>query len=138
MRGIPRDQLPKFSRLARQAFLFIPIVILIGALFMGYSVIRAGTLSMGAAPVVSWFTPYRMGVKKILFALEISTKLTLQLVAVCAAAGIIVGVIALTGLGTRFSSLLLGLAENTQIVALFFAMVVSIILGMGIIAKGAD
>jgi len=138
MRGIPRDQLPKFSRLARQAFLFIPIVILIGALFMGYSVIRAGTLSMGAAPVVSWFTPYRMGVKKILFALEISTKLTLQLVAVCAAAGIIVGVIALTGLGTRFSSLLLGLAENTQIVALFFAMVVSIILGMGIIAKDAD
>lgn len=41
------------------------------------------------------------------------------------------GVITLTGLGTRFSSLLLGLAENNQIVALFFAMVVSIILGMG-------
>ena len=98
---------------------------------MGYSVIRAGTLAMGAAAVVSWLTPVRMGVKEILFALEISTKMTLQLVAVCAAAGIIVGVIALTGLGTRFSSLLLGLAENTQVVALFFAMVVSIILGMG-------
>src|SRR5690606_28315389 len=64
-------------------------------------------------------------------ALEISTKMTLQLVAVCAAAGIIVGVIALTGLGTRFSSLLLGLAANTQLLALFFAMIVSIILGMG-------
>jgi hypothetical protein len=112
-------------------FLFIPIFILIGALFMGYSVIRAGTLAMGAAAVVSWLTPYRMGVKEILFALEISTKMTLQLVAVCAAAGIIVGVIALTGLGTRFSSLLLGLAENNQIIALFFAMVVSIVLGMG-------
>jgi TRAP transporter 4TM/12TM fusion protein len=131
MKGLPRDQLPKFSRLARQVFLFIPIIILIGALFMGYSVIRAGTLSMGAAAVVSWFTPYKMGVRQILFALEISTKMTLQLVAVCAAAGIIVGVIALTGLGTRFSSLLLGLAANTQILALFFAMVVSIILGMG-------
>jgi TRAP transporter 4TM/12TM fusion protein len=131
MKGLPRDQLPKFSRLAQQVFLFIPIIILIGALFMGYSVIRAGTLSMGAAAVVSWFTPYKMGVRQILFALEISTKMTLQLVAVCAAAGIIVGVIALTGLGTRFSSLLLGLAANTQILALFFAMVVSIILGMG-------
>lgn len=131
MKGIPREELPKFAKLARQAFLFIPIFILIGALFMGYSVIRAGTLAMGAAAVVSWLTPFKMGVKEILFALEISTKMTLQLVAVCAAAGIIVGVIALTGLGTRFSSLLLGLAENNQIIALFFAMVVSIVLGMG-------
>lgn len=131
MKGIPREELPKFAKLARQAFLFIPIFILIGALFMGYSVIRAGTLAMGAAAVVSWLTPYKMGVKEVLFALEISTKMTLQLVAVCAAAGIIVGVIALTGLGTRFSSLLLGLAENNQIIALFFAMIVSIVLGMG-------
>lgn len=131
MKGLPRDQLPQFRRLARQVFLFIPIIILIGALFMGYSVIRAGTLAMAAAAAVSWLTPYRMGLRQILFALEISTKMTLQLVAVCAAAGIIVGVIALTGLGTRFSSLLLGLAANTQMLALFFAMVVSIILGMG-------
>ncbi len=131
MKGLPREELPQFSKLAKQVYLFIPIIILIGALFMGYSVIRAGTLAMAAAAVVSWLTPYRMGVKEILFALEISTKMTLQLVAVCAAAGIIVGVIALTGLGTRFSSLLLGLAENNQMVALFFAMIVSIVLGMG-------
>ncbi len=131
MKGIPREELPKFAKLARQAYLFIPIFILIGALFLNYSVIRAGTLSMAAAAVVSWFTPYKMGWREVLYALEISTKMTLQLVAVCAAAGIIVGVIALTGLGTRFSSLLLGLAENNQIVALFFAMLVSIVLGMG-------
>ncbi|NEX44983.1 TRAP transporter permease [Pseudotabrizicola algicola] len=131
MKGLPREELPQFAKLAKQVYLFIPIFILIGALFMGYSVIRAGTLAMAAAAVVSWLTPYRMGVKEILFALEISTKMTLQLVAVCAAAGIIVGVIALTGLGTRFSSLLLGLAENNQVVALFFAMIVSIVLGMG-------
>lgn len=131
MKGLPREELPQFRKLARQAFLFIPIIILIGALFMGYSVIRAGTLAMAAAAVVSWLTPHKMGIKEILFALEISTKMTLQLVAVCAAAGIIVGVIALTGLGTRFSSLLLGLAENNQMLALFFAMVVSIVLGMG-------
>ena len=131
MKGLPREELPQFAKLAKQVFLFIPIFILIGALFMGYSVIRAGTLAMAAAAVVSWLTPYKMGIRSILFALEISTKMTLQLVAVCAAAGIIVGVIALTGIGTRFSSLLLGLAEQNQIVALFFAMVVSIVLGMG-------
>ncbi|TGD45128.1 TRAP transporter fused permease subunit [Pseudotabrizicola sediminis] len=131
MKGLPREELPQFRKLAKQVFLFIPILILIGALFMGYSVIRAGTLAMAAAAVVSWLTPHKMGVREILFALEISTKMTLQLVAVCAAAGIIVGVIALTGLGTRFSSLLLGLAENNQMLALFFAMIVSIVLGMG-------
>lgn len=131
MKGLPREELPQFSRLARQAFLFIPIIILIGALFMGYSVIRAGTVAMAAAAVVSWLTPFRMGPGAMLFALQLSTKMSLQLVAVCAAAGIIVGVIALTGIGTRFSSLLLGLAGQSQIMALFFAMVVSIILGMG-------
>jgi TRAP transporter 4TM/12TM fusion protein len=86
---------------------------------------------MAAAAVVSWLTPYPMGPRAILYALELGAKMALQLVAVCAAAGIIVGVIALTGLGTRFSSLLLGLAGNSQIAALFFAMIVSIILGMG-------
>jgi TRAP transporter 4TM/12TM fusion protein len=131
MKGLPRSELPQFGKLAKQAYLFLPIVILIAALFMGYSVIRAGTLAMGAAAVVSWLTPYPMGPKAILFALEIAAKMSLQLVAVCAAAGIIVGVIALTGVGTRFSSLLLGLADQNQMVALFFAMIVSIILGMG-------
>ncbi|MDP4031806.1 MAG: TRAP transporter fused permease subunit [Pseudorhodobacter sp.] len=131
MKGLPRSELPQFSKLARQAFLFIPIIILLVALFVGYSVIRAGTLAMASAAVVSWLTPYRMGPKAILYALEIAAKMSLQLVAVCAAAGIIVGVIALTGIGTRFSSLLLGLADQNQFIALFFAMIVAIILGMG-------
>lgn len=131
MKGLPRSELPEFRKLARQAFLFLPIIILIGALFMGYSVIRAGTLAMGAAAVVSWLTPFKMGPKAILYALELAARMSLQLVAVCAAAGIIVGVIALTGIGTRFSSLLLGLADQNQLLALFFAMLVSIVLGMG-------
>ena len=131
MKGLPREELPRFDRLARQAYLFLPIVILIATLFAGFSVIRAGVWAMAAATVVSWLTPYRMGPRAILFAFEIATKMSLQLIAVCAAAGIIVGVIALTGIGTRFSSLLLGLAGQSQVIALFFAMLVAIILGMG-------
>ncbi|MCC5957273.1 MAG: TRAP transporter fused permease subunit [Natronohydrobacter sp.] len=131
MKGLPRDQLPRFDVLVRRVFLFIPIIILIGALFMGYSVIRAGTLAMASAAVVSWFTPNKMLVKEILYAFEIAARMSLQLVAVCAAAGIIVGVIALTGIGTRFSSLLLGFAGQSQLLALVFAMLVAIILGMG-------
>ncbi|GHA35637.1 C4-dicarboxylate ABC transporter [Devosia pacifica] len=131
MKGIPKAELPKFRVLARQVYLFLPIIILIYTLFAGYSVIRAGTVAMASAAVVSWLTPYRMGPKAVLKALELGAKMSIQLVAVCAAAGIIVGVIALTGVGARFSSLLLGIAEQNQLIALFFAMCISIILGMG-------
>ncbi|MEQ9037441.1 MAG: TRAP transporter fused permease subunit, partial [Silicimonas sp.] len=54
MRGMREDELPKFNKMIRQVYLFIPIIILIYALFMGYSVIRAGTLATVAAAVVSW------------------------------------------------------------------------------------
>ncbi|HDR27558.1 TRAP transporter permease [Rhodovulum sp.] len=131
MKGLPREELPRFDVLARKTFLFLPIIILIATLFAGYSVIRAGVWAMAAATVVSWLTPYRMGPVAILRAFELAAKMSLQLIAVCAAAGIIVGVIALTGIGTRFSGLLLGLAGQSQLVALFFAMIVAIILGMG-------
>jgi TRAP-type uncharacterized transport system fused permease subunit len=64
-------------------------------------------------------------------ALILGTKQSLQLAAVCACAGIVVGVIGLTGLGGRFSTLLLGVAGNSEFMALVFAMVIALILGMG-------
>ena len=131
MKGLPREDLPSFRLMLRRVFLFIPIVILIGALFLGYSVIRAGTLAMAASAAVSWLTPNKMGLRSILWALEMAARMAFQMVAVCAAAGVIVGVIALTGVGTRFSSLLLTLAGQSQLVGMAFAMLVAIILGMG-------
>ena len=131
MRGMREDELPKFNKLVRQIYLFIPIVILIVALFMGYSVIRAGTLATVAAAVVSWLTPHRMGLRSILKAFELAGIMSIQIIAVCACAGIIVGVISLTGVGARFSALLLDLAGVSQLLALFFAMCIAILLGMG-------
>jgi len=81
--------------------------------------------------VVSWLTPHRMGPRSILRAFEIAGVMSIQIIAVCACAGIIVGVISLTGVGARFSNLLLGLAGVSQLLALIFAMCVSILLGMG-------
>ena len=131
MRGMREEELPVLSQMMRQVFLFLPIIILIIALFMGYSVIRAGTLATVSAAVVSWFTPYRMNFRGILKAFELAGTMSIQIIAVCACAGIIVGVISLTGVGTRFSSLLLGLAEASQLLALIFAMCIAILLGMG-------
>ncbi len=206
MAGLPRSALPKFREMAKQAYLFIPIIMLIGALYVGYSVIRAGTVSMIAAFVVSYLrvvvddredgilnhltglllcilalmplfvggqilvhgwgedTMLQLGAalvasalaiggivrlargggalaqgvnkavehfRMIPYALEIAAKMSLQLVAVCAAAGVIVGVIAITGIGTRLSGVLMAIAGQSQLLALFFAMCVAIILGMG-------
>lgn len=62
MRGMRKDELPQLGKLLRQVYLFFPIIILISALFMGYSVIRAGTLATVSAAVVSWFSPDRKSV----------------------------------------------------------------------------
>jgi TRAP transporter 4TM/12TM fusion protein len=131
MRGMRDDELPVFAKMVKQVYLFIPIIILIVALFQGYSVIRAGTLATVAAAVVSWLTPHRMGIRSIAKAFELAGTMSIQIIAVCACAGIIVGVISLTGVGARFSNLLLGLAEHSQLLALIFAMCIAILLGMG-------
>ena len=131
MRGMREDELPKLRKLIKQVYLFIPIIILIYALFQGYSVIRAGTLATVSAAVVSWLTPNKMGIRAILRALDIASVMAIQIIVVCAAAGIIVGVISLTGVGARFSVLLLDVAEASHLLALIFAMFISILLGMG-------
>ncbi|BCB06167.1 hypothetical protein HHSLTHF2_00570 [Vreelandella venusta] len=131
MRGMRKDEIPLFSKLVKQVYLFAPIIILIVALFMGYSVIRAGTLATASAAVVSWISPNKMGIRAILRALQLAGIMSIQIIAVCACAGLIVGVISLTGVGARFSSLLLGLAGVSQLLALVFAMLISILLGMG-------
>jgi TRAP transporter 4TM/12TM fusion protein len=118
MRGMRADEL-------------VPLIILIVALFQGYSVIRAGTLATISAAVVSWISPNKMGLRQILHAFEIAAYMSIQIIVVCAAAGVIVGVISLTGVGARFSVLLLDVAAHSNLLALVFAMFISILLGMG-------
>lgn len=132
LKGVPRNLLPETSRLIKQAYLFIPIILLIFLLVSGYSVIFAGTIGIVLCFVLSLFRKEtRMGLFKVLEALELGMKNSLQLIAIIATAGIIVGVIALTGVGQRFSTMLLAIADNNMLIALIFAMVLSIILGMG-------
>jgi TRAP transporter 4TM/12TM fusion protein len=132
MEGMKAEDLPQFRKVLLKIYQFIPLVILIGSLVSGYSVIRAGTLGLISALIVSWLNPEtRMGPRRVLDGLHQGAKGTLQLLAVCATAGIIVGVIGLTGIGLRFSSMILAVAENSQLIALMFAMMISILLGMG-------
>ncbi|HEY0858848.1 MAG TPA: TRAP transporter permease [Albitalea sp.] len=132
MRGLDRSELPVLREMVKRIYMFAPLVILIGGLVSGYSVIRAGTLGLLSALIVSWIhAETRMGPRKIIEALAEGAKGTIQLIAVCACAGLIVGVIGLTGVGGRFSSLILAIAGNSQLLALVFAMIIAIVLGMG-------
>lgn len=132
MVGLSRDRLPNLKKLLKKFYLFVPVLLLIYLLVSGFSVIYAGTAGIIACFILSLFSKEtRMGLKKILEALELGMKNAIQLIAIVATAGIIVGVIALTGIGQRFSSMLLTIADNNLIIALLFAMVIAIILGMG-------
>lgn len=83
----------------------------------------AFVLIFGLAVMFGW--------RKTLEGLNLAARDTIQLIAVCACAGIIVGVVALTGIGGRFSEMILGLAGASQLVAMIFAALVALILGMG-------
>ncbi len=132
LKGLPTKMLPDKMYLLKKAYLFIPIVLLIGLLISGYSVIFAGTVGIIVCFVLSLFSSEtRMGFMNVLEAFELGMKNALQLIAIVACAGIIVGVIALTGVGQRFSTMLLTIADSNMLIALIFAMILSIILGMG-------
>ncbi|MBU0723868.1 MAG: TRAP transporter permease [Alphaproteobacteria bacterium] len=130
--GLPFSELPKLGDLLMKAYLFIPVVVLVWTLLAGYSPFRAGSLGIVSAIVVSWLSRHhRVGPREAIEGLNKAARDVIQLVAVCAAAGIIVGVIALTGIGGRFSALILGLAGTSQFLAMVFAMLIAMILGMG-------
>jgi TRAP transporter 4TM/12TM fusion protein len=138
MRGLAKHELPEWNTVMRYTYQFIPLFVLIGALVTGYSVIRSGTLGIASAFVVSLLRPEtRIGIPKILEALHLGAKGTIQLMAVLACAGIIVGVIGLTGIGLRFSSMLIAVAGDSQFFALIFAMLISLVLGLGMPATAA-
>jgi TRAP transporter 4TM/12TM fusion protein len=133
LHGVPRNELPSIISVLRRWYLLVPLIMLIVMLLMGYSVFRAGSVGIIAAVIASWLSgrEHAMGPKAIVDTLAMSAREAVQLVAICACAGIVVGVIALTGLGGRFSNMVLGIAGESKFLARVFAMIIALILGMG-------
>lgn len=130
--GLPRSELPPLGAVLRKLYLFAPLAVLVAALYAGFSPLRSATLAILATVVASWIAREApLGLRGILNALERATMDVLQLVAVCGCAGVVVGVIALTGIGGRFSQLLLGLAAGHALLAMAFTMLIALVLGMG-------
>ncbi len=93
---------------------------------------HAGAWTGTAVPIaVLLGLAWMFGWRKTVEGLNLAARDTIQLVAVCACAGIIVGVVALTGIGGRFSEMILGIAGTNQLLAMVFVAGVALILGMG-------
>jgi TRAP transporter 4TM/12TM fusion protein len=135
LRGMTPEEVPNFKKVLKQGgHLFIPIFVLIYLLLVvRMSVARTGLLSILAIMIVSFFRKdTRMTPRKIMEALYDAAKGSIGIGAIIATAGLIIGTVGMTGLGMRFSSVVLGLArDNVFLVALFTALI-CIVLGMGL------
>ena len=102
-------------------------------LLLGYTAFRAVTLSLAMIIVVSSFTrETRLDWRGTLTSLANAARGVVPLVAAAACVGIIIGIVTLTGVGTRLPATIIPLAEQSLFLALVLIMVSSIILGMGL------
>jgi TRAP transporter 4TM/12TM fusion protein len=133
--GVPRADLPRLGRvLADRGHLFIPILIILTGMYSGYSAplcALAGTLACFPVAALRANTRGCVRVPVIVEALVDGVKNALAVALACASAGIIVGVVTLTGLGIVFTQFVVALAQNSLLLALILTAIAGIVLGMG-------
>lgn len=134
LKGLPPEELPALGpTLRRTWYFFLPIVLLVVALFAGASPSQAVVYATLATIAVSWMgRDTRMGPRAIWEALVEGGRSAVFVAAITGAVGIIIGIASLTGIGIRFSAIVLTLSGETLIVALVLIAIASLILGMGL------
>ena len=119
------------QRIKTYAHTILPLAAFIVSVILGYSVFRSAIICIILTPIIAALRKEtRMSIKDVLDGIAKGMMSTVSLGAACACAGIIVGVISLTGFGFSFAALL-GVFKNIPILALMITMLVCIIMGMG-------
>jgi len=133
--GIPRSELPRLSRvLAERGHLFLPVVVILIVIYLGYSAplaALAGTLACFPVALLRRTSRGTVTVGNFIDALIEGSRGTLAVALACACAGIVIGSISLTGVGIVFTQIVVGLAQQSLLLALLLTMVAGILLGMG-------
>jgi TRAP transporter 4TM/12TM fusion protein len=134
LRGLPREEIPNFWKLLlTKGFLFLPVILLVALMSRGFTPAYAACFAILAALVVSMFRKdTRFSPVTFAEALSAGSRNTIGVAMACAIAGIVVGIVSLTGLGQVLISLLLMVANNSIVLALILTMIACLILGMGI------
>ncbi len=132
LRGLTKEEMPNRWEIWKKAYLLLPIVGLIYLLMTGMTVTRSALWAIVICIVVGAFSKEtRMGPRAFLDALVDGARTALGVAAATAAAGIIVGVVTLTGLGLKLANGLIDLSGGILLFTLFFTMVAALVLGMG-------
>lgn len=134
LKGLNKDELPKFGHLiVTRGFLLLPLIMLVGMVMKGFTMSRAAVIATFVAIAVSMVRKEtRMNFNGFVSALENGAKNTISVAVACGIAGIIAGVVTMTGLGQILISAIVSVAGNVTIIALLLTMVTCIVLGMGV------
>ena len=134
LKGIPRDQLPKFRDLVKKIYLLLPLVVLVWMVSANIKTLQtSASIAIVIAIVVSLFDKdNRITFKKFFEALEAGGRGTLTVAVACSMAGIIAGCITVTGLASKLISAVVAISGGILPIALFLTMICCIILGMGV------
>ena len=134
LKGIPRERLPKLWPLIREnGHLLLPLLAIIYLMLTGFTITRAaliGCLICVVVPFVRKGT--RVPFLQIFTALPQASRSVISVATACSTAGIIIGMVTLTGLGQRIGTGIFSLVGNNVFLALVCAMFTSLILGMGV------
>jgi TRAP transporter 4TM/12TM fusion protein len=133
--GLPDHEVPRFMHtITTNGHLFIPILLILGGLFGGYSAPLAalvGTLACFPVALMRASSRGNVSLTAVWEALLDGAKGALGVAMACACAGIVIGIISLTGVGITFTQVVVNVAQQSLIVALVLTMIAGIILGMG-------
>ncbi len=134
LKGIPRDQLPKAWVIFKErGHLAIPLIVIVYLLVTGYTPMRAALVAIVLSITVSCLRKNtRIKAIDVVKGLETGARGVLGVAVACASAGIIIGVVTKTGVGLKLASGLLALSGGYLLPTMFFTMVTSLILGMGV------
>ena len=133
LRGLPRESLPKFKTLLPKFYLLLPLVVLVVMIVRGFTMSRSAIIATLLCIAVSMVDKeHRMDLQGLIKALEAGARNTLSIAVACGIAGIIAGVVTMTGLGQIFISAIVGIANGQLMIALVLTMLCCILLGMGV------
>lgn len=141
LKGLPKDQLPKFMPLfLGRGYMLLPLLVIIYFLCTGKTAVFAALMGIVSCLIIGFAVSLvdlakgrrpTFNVKDMVDVMCAASRNIISVAIACGMAGIIIGIVTLTGLGLKMGAGLVTLAHGQLFLTLIFTMVASIILGMG-------
>ena len=133
LKGLPKDELPKWKRLLPKIYLLLPLILLVYMIVAGETMAKSAIYATLVAIAVSLINKDdRMTPTKFVNGLENGGKNCISIGIACGIAGIISVCITMTGLGGKLITYVVRLSNGHLFIALLLTMLCCIVLGMGV------